>query len=220
MSDIYNITNEEIEKALNNTYKDIIYRLRATGDVLHTHTQMAIMCILVKYALNIEGDMVEVGVFKGGTAELISLLKGNKTLHLFDTWEGFPINAGIKGIDSRWDDNDTVGRYKAEIDFVKGKLKQYSNIFFYKGTFPDTSEPIKDKKFSFVHLDVDLYRYTLESLIFFYPRMSIGGIILIHDCNFDGVKKAIEEFFNDKPEKVITFIKENIKGDQAYIIKR
>ena len=61
-----------------------------------------------------------------------------------------------------------------------------------------------DKKFSFVHLDVDIYTSTLEALKFFYPRINRGGAILSHDYpGAVGVKKAFDEFFEDKPEIVI-----------------
>ncbi len=57
-----------------------------------------------------------------------------------------------------------------------------------------------------MHLDADIYEATLDGLKFFYPRMPKGGIILIHDYNalhLVGIKKAIDEFFKDKPERII-----------------
>ena len=83
-----------------------------------------------------------------------------------------------------------------------------------KGDFRDTCETIKDKKFSFVHLDVDLYDTTMFCLEFFYPRMVAGGIILSHDYqNNQGVNKAINEFFEGK-ETVISLL-----GSQGLIVR-
>ena len=68
------------------------------------------------------------------------------------------------------------------------------------------------KKISFAHLDGDFYSSILESLIYVYPNLSKGAIVIIddycdpkiHDVNniLPGVKKACDEFFEDKKEKV------------------
>ena len=73
-----------------------------------------------------------------------------------------------------------------------------------------------NKKFSFVHLDVDLYKSTLDCLKYFYPRVSRGGVIISHDYpNSDGVNKAFDEFFQDKPEIII----EPFATGQCLIVK-
>lgn len=104
---------------------------------------------------------------------------------------------------------------------MKKLLKKYKNVYFYKGFFPKTARVLSNKKFSFVHLDVDLYKSTFDALDFFYPRMNLGGIIISHDystCrNYEsipGVKKAIVDFFQDKPESIIELI-----GSQCLIVK-
>ncbi len=153
---------------------------------------------------NIEGDIAEVGVYKGGSVKVICQTKKNKVLHLFDTFYGIPhLDGAYK-----------KGEYKSNYYLVKTKLSNYSNVFIYNGIFPETSELIKDKTFSMVHLDVDIYQSTIDSLNFFYPRMFIGGIILIHDYIYSNrVAEAVNEFFKDKPEKVIPL------GNQCKIIK-
>ncbi len=163
----------------------------------------------VKRTEKVKGDIAEVGVYKGGSAKLICEAKGNKTLHLFDTFEGTP----------KVDEIDTPqfykGQYAALLEDVKNYLKKYKNVYFYKGLFPATAEPVKDKKFSFVNLDVDTYRSTLDCLKFFYSRMNKGGIIISHDyISAPGVRKAFDEFFKDKPEPII-----EMSGSQCLIVK-
>ncbi len=54
---------------------------------------------------------------------------------------------------------------------------------------------LPERRFSFVHLDVDLYESTLAGLEYFYPRLIPGGVILSHDYSIlAGVKKAFEDF--------------------------
>ncbi|HQP91623.1 MAG TPA: TylF/MycF/NovP-related O-methyltransferase [Candidatus Omnitrophota bacterium] len=165
---------------------------------------------LVKKASKIEGDTAEVGVFEGATAKIICEAKNHKPLHLFDTFEGLP----------QITENDDPaqfykGQYKADMENVKEYLKNYPEVYFYKGLFNSTSDLVKYKKFAFVNLDVDLYESTMDCLDFFYPRMSRGGIIISHDyIGSQGVKKAFDEFFKNKPEPVLELL-----GVQCLIIK-
>ena len=153
----------------------------------------------VKQTGKIEGEIAEVGVYNGGSAKLICEAKGNKPVHLFDTFDGLPAP-------SKEDNPEQFheGQYACSLDQVRKYLSQYPFVHIYKGLFPSTAGPIFDKKFSLVFLDVDLYESTLNCLNFFYPRMNKGGIIMSHNyLDAPGVRKAIDGFFKDKPEPVI-----------------
>ena len=97
---------------------------------------------------------------------------------------------------------------------VKWGKHNYNNIQIIKGEFPKTADSIHDSKFSFVHLDVDLYRSTIECLKFFYPRLVNGGIILVHDYHSDGIQKAFKEFLQSNKVQLI-----ELTGSQCMIIK-
>lgn len=155
---------------------------------------------------DIEGDFVEVGVYKGQTAKLIHHYAPERKLHLFDTFEGFPEqsmeadkNIANNPISQKAFTDTSVAGVKKLIE-----LKN-DNVHFYEGFFPKTiPTDFKGKKFSFVHLDADLYEPILDGLKFFYDRMSIGGYILIHDYNsWLGARKAVDEFFDSRQEKPI-----------------
>jgi len=156
----------------------------------------------VKKTGKIDGDIAEVGVYKGGSAKIICEVAGGKSVHLFDTFEGLPSPCDM--------DNPRQshkGDFFASLESVKDYLKIYPNIYFYKGVFPSTSDSIKNKKFSFVHFDVDIYESTLNCLNFFYSRMNKGGVIISHDYSMsDGVRRAFDQFFKDKPEIIIELI--------------
>jgi len=160
----------------------------------------------------VEGDIAEVGVWEGSTAKVIAQIKGLKSLHLFDTFEGFP---DISQHDSRF---FKIGGSLLKMDLgqIKSEFSAFEKVYFYAGVFPrETGHNVQDKKFSFVHLDADLYQSTLESLEFFYPRMSTGGIILGHDyLVLNGVRKAFDEFFEGHPEPVIPVV-----GSYCLIVK-
>lgn len=137
----------------------------------------------------VSGGIAEVGIYKGGSAKLLSLEKKNKTLYLFDTFEGLPQTTG------KDDTFHRKGMYAETYAAVRKYLSGFKNVFIYKGYFPQTTGPIKHKRFSFVHLDVDLYKTTLGGLKFFYPRMNKGGVIITHDYpTLEGVRRAYQEF--------------------------
>ena len=158
----------------------------------------------------VPGDIAEVGVYKGGSAKIICSVKGDKHLHLFDTFEGLP---HVDEIDMVWPFYE--GKFAASYDHVRNYLKHDTNVSFYKGIFPATSGPVKDKTFSLVNLDVDCYESTKQCLEFFYSRMSPGGIILSHDyMTAPGVKKAFDDFFEGRAEPVL-----ETAGSQCLVVK-
>jgi hypothetical protein len=145
----------------------------------------------------VQGEIAEVGVYRGGSARLMCEVCGNRSLYLFDTFEGLP---STDQLDSRFG----AGQYAASFEKVQAYLAKFPSVHIYKGLFPATSDPIADKRFSFVHLDVDLYQPTRDSLEFFYPRVNPGGMFLIHDYLWaEGVRKAVQGFFASRPEPVL-----------------
>jgi len=193
----------------------LISRIKAETDLLLGDLEAYELYQAVTKTQKLPGEIAEVGVFRGGSAKLIAETSG-KPIHLFDTFEGLP---DLTGEDRP--DQFRKGDYSAALENVERYLESYPNVILYKGFFPTTAGPVADKWFSFVHLDVDLYRPTLESLAFFYPRMTRGGIIIGHDYrdiprfHDSGVKKAFDEFFVDKPEVVI----ELLDGSQCLVVK-
>ena len=173
------------------------------------------LSIYIKLANSLEGDFAEVGVYKGGSAEIIAINKNeNKNLYLFDTFEGMPeADVNVDNFHKKNDFNDT-----SYSDICLG-LKCYKNVFIHKGIFPNEhSDKIKDKKFCLVHIDVDIYKSYIDCLSFFYPKIVDGGIIILDDYNAPnckGAKLATDEFFINKLEKPIWLV-----GSQVCIIKQ
>lgn len=165
----------------------------------------------LKAVKDLVGDIAEIGVYKGGTAKLLCELKGNKNLYLFDTFEGLPNTKNDDLFVQKGWLHDT------SVESVKKYLANYDNVHFLKGVFPETNTSVLNKKFSFVHLDVNLYQTTLDALEFFWPRMISSGRIVSHDYNTNsmpGIKKAFSEFFKNEPEKII-----EIADSQVMVVK-
>jgi len=97
-------------------------------------------------------------------------------------------------------------------------VKDYPNVHFVKGFFPDAAQGRipEDERFSFVHLDVDLYEGTLKSLEYFYPRLLPGAAVVVHDYSvLTGVEQAVHEFC-DAHRDIIFF---ELATTQAVLIK-
>jgi predicted O-methyltransferase YrrM len=184
------------------SYKDkkfvnLISKIKKEIKFLLLNREAYLLFEIVKNAKKISGSIAEVGCYQGGSTKIIAEVnKEQKKIYVFDTFEG------LLDVNSLLDPGFKNKQYEANYKKVKKYLKRYKKVILYKGYFPKTSTPIKKERFSFVHLDVDIYKSTLESLQFFYPRLNKGGIILSHDY-YSGVKKAFDEFFKDKPEVII-----------------
>jgi O-methyltransferase len=199
---------------LNNTEDaiglNLIQKIKEETQMLLKDQEAFLIYKMVRKAEKILGEIAEVGVYKGGSAKLIREAS-EKPLHLFDTFEGLP-GTSVKDNQQKF----KKGELSASLEDVKEYLQKYKDVYFYKGLFPATASPIENKRFSLVHLDVDLYESTFECLRFFYPCMSPGGIILSHDYqSLIGVKRAFDEFFEHKPEIII----EPVGTSQALVIK-
>ena len=159
---------------------------------------------LVMGLRNVAGDMAECGVYNGATAYFMaraSVQAGtSRRLHLFDSFEGLSQPGPIDG--NFW----TRGGLAMPERVARGNLEGCDGIHFYRGWIPDRFAEVADRRFAFVHIDVDLYQPTLDSVAFFYQRLVPGGIIVCDDYGFTtcpGATRAMDEFMADKPEHIV-----------------
>ena len=144
----------------------------------------------------INGDVAELGVYKGDFTVIINQYFMNKDLYLYDTFEGFSDN------DLKTDDsiNNYIGeanKFKdTNIEFVRNRLLPNSKLYFRKGVFPDSFVD-EDKSFCFVSIDFNLYYPVKKALEIIYPLLEKEGYILVSDYYapfYSGTKKAVDEF--------------------------
>jgi len=150
------------------------------------------------------GDFAELGVYKGATARILHLCDPKRQLHLFDTFEGFSAS-DLKEETGKAASYTTQHFADTSLEKVKSVIGDHSNISYYKGYFPESASNCKAEKFSLVNIDVDLHKPTKAGLEFFYPRLSDGGIILIHDYNDDWpeLMKTVNNFCKTIPENLV-----------------
>lgn len=173
---------------------------------------------LLKLALLVPGDTAECGVFEGATSFLICqrLVAAQSTTlrmhHAFDSFEGLSRPTDRDG--DYWQSGDMAA---AESDFLTA-LQDLDNVRAYRGWIPERFAEVSGKRFAFVHVDVDLYQPTRDSIEFFFPRLSPGGVLLMDDYGFDscpGARLAADEYFASRPEVIV-----ELTTGQGFVIKR
>jgi O-methyltransferase len=149
----------------------------------------------------IQGAFAELGVYKGESAEIIHQLAPNRDFYLFDTFSGFEktdieteTGEAATYTESNFADTD--------LDVVKKRLGKSRHLIYRQGYFPATTKGMEEISFAFVNVDADLYKPVKASLEFFYPRLSPGGVMIIHDYThkWEGLSQAIDEFAETIPE--------------------
>jgi hypothetical protein len=151
----------------------------------------------------VPGDFVELGVYKGNSAAMLAALarKGGRHVYLFDTFEGFDPR-DLRGIDHKHPVQFSDTSVAAVQDLVGTE-----DVTYVKGFFPSSTAQIQmPVQVSVVHIDCDLYEPMKAALELFYPLLSPGGLMLLHDYSsglWPGATRAIDEFFGDRPEKPI-----------------
>jgi O-methyltransferase len=198
---------------LDKTFLDY-YEAMVGTDNYHSLDRKYTLDQLMQLVVPIDGDTAECGGYKGASSFLICrrIEQTGKTHHVFDSFEGLSLPEKEDG--TYWKKGDlNVSEHT-----IKRNLKRFEFVVYHKGWIPDRFHEVAHNRFCFVHLDVDLYQPTLDSLNFFYQRMASGGIILCDDYGFvscPGTKSAMDQFFADHPEKIIS-----LTTGQGLVIKQ
>ncbi|RDJ32159.1 MAG: macrocin O-methyltransferase [Crenarchaeota archaeon] len=173
----------------------------------------------VKYIVNnkIPGDIVECGVWKGGSMmtvakTLLNLNKIEKDLYLFDTFEGMPEPSSddisfsevpaSKEFEKTKISQDSSEWCRATLDDVKRAIfsTKYPQEKFHliKGKVEDTIPSNAPNKISLLRLDTDWYQSTKHELIHLFPRLTKNGVLIIDDYGYwQGARKAVDEYFSE-----------------------
>ena len=179
----------------------------------------------VRYVLksNLRGSIVECGVWRGGIMMAVALLlrayeRYDKDLYLFDSFEGMPLPADV--------DTDFRGR-KAKTEFLARKRSENSSnwcyaslrdvqanlesigypkskIHFVAGMVENTIPMSAPEEIAILRLDTDWYASTKHELIYLYPRLVKGGVLIIDDYgHWQGARKAVDEFIQENKISIL-----------------
>lgn len=171
----------------------------------------------------IEGAIVECGVWKGGSmmAAAYALLEqecNNRDLYLFDTFAGMSeasaLDVACNGVNAR-NYMQTTAKSTEDYLWAYAPLEEVRTALFSTGypkekfhfipgkvenTIPDQAPD----KISILRLDTDWYESTKHELIYLFPRLVAGGVLIIDDYgHWQGAKKAVDEYIAEHKIKIL-----------------
>jgi O-methyltransferase len=167
---------------------------------------------------HVESSIIEIGVWKGGTAILLAeSLNNNNSLYLCDTFCGV--------VKTSEKDNFYKGGEHGDVDFKSVteflKILNDSKIKILKGVFPDeTGHRIpKTEKFKICHIDVDSYQSAKDIFYWIWPKIIRGGYVIFDDYGFascEGITLLVNEILSCQQDFHFVY---NING-HAILIKK
>ena len=168
---------------------------------------------------NIPGDIVECGVWQGGSSMLaaISFLEigdPRRILYLYDTFEGMTeptehdvdhqgnVAEELLAAEGNRDDGQNNVWAYASLDIVQQNLQSTGyaedQIKFIKGPVEETIPETIPDQISILRLDTDWHASTYHELVHLFPRLSPGGVLIIDDYgHWKGAREAVDQYFKE-----------------------
>lgn len=145
----------------------------------------------------VKGSVAELGVFRGDFTVVINRALPTRKIYLFDTFCGFDMKDVNDDDTIKNKENELLKFHDTSEEFVLSRLNmQEGQCIVRGGVFPDTFD-LHDEKFCFVSIDLNMYQPILKSLELFYPRICVGGYIMLSCYNapfYEGTRKAIIDY--------------------------
>lgn len=161
-------------------------------------------CVEDALANDVPGDLIETGVWRGGaTIFMRAILKAHdvtdRRVWVADSFEGLPEPEPEK---YPADEGDTHHRLKdlaISLEQVESNFKRYGllddQVRFLKGWFDDTLPEAPIEKLAVARLDGDMYGSTMDALVNLYPKLSVGGYLIVDDYSaVPGCRQAVHDY--------------------------
>lgn len=151
---------------------------------------------------NVQGDFIETGVWRGGACIFMrGFLKAHGVRHrkvlVADSFEGLPKPDPLYPIDatSKFHEQDFL---RVSLPEVQDNFRKYDlldeSVVFLKGWFKDTLPTAPTDKIAIARLDGDMYSSTMDALNNLYPKVSVGGYVIIDDYSIGYCAAAVHDF--------------------------
>lgn len=171
--------------------------------------------MLSKQLRHVEGIILEVGTWKGGTAALLALAEGGE-VYTCDTFAGVVKASASDNFYGGGEHSDTS---RALVESFFDKLN-INNCHILEGIFPDDSAGLlPDAPIKLCHIDVDTYASAKDVAEFAWPRLTHGGMLVFDDFGFSkmaGITKLVYELQDTLEDAMVIH---NLNG-HALVIKR
>ena len=164
-------------------------------------------CTEAVVAEDVPGDLIETGVWRGGAG---ILMKGvleaygdeRRGVWLADSFKGLPPPDEERYPDDEGSWVHSVEDLAVSLEEVRENFRRYGllddRVRFVEGWFRDTLPGLRDRTWSLVRLDGDMYESTLDGLSNLYDGLSPGGFLIIDDLALSPCRQAVEDFRHDR----------------------
>ncbi len=160
-------------------------------------------CVTDVIADDVPGDLIETGVWRGGTvifmrAILAAYGDTSRCVYVADSFDGLPPpNPKLYPADEGLDLTDRG--LAISLEQVKANFERYGllddRVKFLVGWFKDTLPTAPVERLSVIRLDGDLYESTTDALRSLYPKLSVGGYVIVDDYGaYDACRRAVEDY--------------------------
>jgi len=203
--------------------KEIISHVKSYTMTSPERVVSLINAIKYIYSNRIEGDIVECGVWRGGSMmvvakTLLNLKLLDKSLFLYDTYEGMsePSDKDVSFdgftakslLDEREKKEDDYIWCYSTLEEVKNNLfstgYDQNKINFIVGKVEDTIPDSMPKKIALLRLDTDWYESTYHELEHLFPLLQNGGVIIIDDYgHWQGARRATDDYIKNNNIKIL-----------------
>lgn len=176
-------------------YADTMIGLKRLDNLQH--------CVETVLRENIEGDLIETGVWRGGAcifmrAVLVAFGIVDRKVFVADSFEGLPKPDAEKYPSDKGDRHHIHTYLAVSQEEVENNFRRYhlldKQVVFLKGWFKDTLPQAPVDKLSILRLDGDMYSSTMDALENLYPKLSEGGFCIIDDYALSGCKSAVDDY--------------------------
>lgn len=173
----------------------------------HLRLENIRQCVYAVLEDGVAGDLIETGVWRGGSSifmrgVLAARGVSDRTVWVADSFQGLPsASADAHPVDRAYDMDGfaglAVGLDQVEANFAKyGLLDEH--VRFLVGWFKDTLAAAPIEQLAVARLDGDLYESTIDAITALYPKLSIGGYLIVDDYNAplfaDACGQAIRDY--------------------------
>lgn len=152
---------------------------------------------------SVPGDVIETGVWRGGTtifmrAALEAYGDHKRCVWVADSFRGLPPPDPDYPLDAG-DPHHTYDSLAVSQDDVKKNFRRYKlldeRVKFLEGWFKDTLPSAPIESLSLMRLDGDMYQSTIDAISALYPKLSVGGYCLVDDYLWHKpCARAIEDY--------------------------
>jgi O-methyltransferase len=159
-------------------------------------------CLEDVLARGVPGDVIEAGAWRGGATILMrAVLKAygvsDRIVWVADSFEGLPAPDIARYPQDAGD--DTQGQLVVTLEEVKTNFESYGlldqQVIFLKGWFRDTLPGAPIHKLAVMRLDGDMYQSTMDALNALYPKLSLGGYVIVDDYFLvDQTRSAVDDY--------------------------